>query len=101
MRYKLSATKMRQTGRPWRRYCPSFVEKYVKAESKVTAKHKWHRLGFDPNTRKLPDFLQKLNQGAERAFGENAQAMIEPHLSQNAAKGEKLSQYGQSGKRHL
>ena len=29
---------------------------------------------------KLPDFLEELNQGAEKAFGENAQAMIESLL---------------------
>ena len=29
--------------------------KYVKPESQATAKHKWHRLTFDPNTMKLPD----------------------------------------------
>ena len=57
-----------------------FRRKYVKAESKATAKHKWHRLVFDPNTMKLPDFLEELNQGAEKAFGENAQAMIDSLL---------------------
>ena len=40
--------------------------KYVKPESEATAKHKWRRLVFDPNTTKLPDFLEELNQGAER-----------------------------------
>ena len=54
-----------------------FRRKYVKPESQATAKHKWHRLAFDPNTMKLPDFLEELNQGAEKAFGENAQAMID------------------------
>ena len=49
-----------------------FRRKYVKPESQATAKHKWHRLVFDPNTMKLPDFLEELNQGAEKAFGENA-----------------------------
>ena len=34
-----------------------FRRKYVKPESQATAKHKWHRLVFDPNTMKLPDFL--------------------------------------------
>ena len=53
-----------------------FGRKYVKPESLATAKHKWHKLVFDPNTMKLPDFLEKLNQGAEKAFGEHAQAMI-------------------------
>ena len=46
-----------------------FRRKYVKPESQATAKHKWHKLVFDPNTMKLPDFLEELNQGAENAFG--------------------------------
>ena len=57
-----------------------FRRKYVKPESQATAKHKWHRLVFDPNTMKFPDFLEELNQGAEKAFGENAQAMIDSLL---------------------
>ena len=57
-----------------------FRRKYVKPESQATAKHKWHRLVFDANTMKLPDFLEELNQGAEKAFGENAQAMIDSLL---------------------
>ena len=54
-----------------------FRQKYVQPESQATAKHKWHRLVFDPNTTKLPDFLEELNQGAEKAFGDNAQKMID------------------------
>ena len=54
-----------------------FRRKYVKPESQATAKHKWHRLVFDPNTMKLPDFLEELNQGAEKAFGDHAQKMID------------------------
>ena len=57
-----------------------FRRKYVKPESQATAKHKWHRLAFDPNTMKLPDFLEELNQGAEKAFGENAKSMIDSLL---------------------
>ena len=57
-----------------------FRGKYVKPESQATAKHKWHRLVTDPNTMKLPDFLEELNQEAEKAFGENAQAMIDSLL---------------------
>ena len=57
-----------------------FRRKYVKPESQATAKHKWHRLVFNPNTMKLPDFLEELNQGAEKAFGGNAQAMIDSLL---------------------
>ena len=59
-----------------------FRRKYVKPESQATAKHKWHRLIFDPNTKKLPEFLEELNQGAEKAFGENAKSMIDSLLYQ-------------------
>ena len=57
-----------------------FRRKYVKPESQATAKHKWHRLIFDPNTMELPDFLEELNQGAEKAFGDHAQKMIDSLL---------------------
>ena len=57
-----------------------FRRKYVKPESQATAKHKWHRLVFDSNTTKLPDFLEELNQGAEKAFGDHAQKMIDSLL---------------------
>ena len=35
-----------------------FRRKNVKLESQATAKHKWHKLTFDPNTKSLPDFLE-------------------------------------------
>ena len=54
-----------------------FRRKYVKPESQATAKHKRHKLVFGPITMKLPDFLEKSNQGAEKAFGEHAQAMFD------------------------
>ena len=57
-----------------------FRRKYVKPESQATAKHKWHKLVFDPNTMILPDFLEELNRGAEKAFGEHAQAVIDSLL---------------------
>ena len=57
-----------------------FRRKYVKPESQATAKHKWHKLTFDPEKMKLPDFLEELNQGAEKAFGDNAQHMIDSLL---------------------
>ena len=57
-----------------------FRRKYVKPESQATAKHKWHCLVFDPNTMNLPDFLGELNQGAEKAFGDHAQKMIDSLL---------------------
>ena len=57
-----------------------FRKKFVKPESQAATNHKWHRLTFDPNTMKLPDFLEDLNQGAENAFGENAKNMIDSLL---------------------
>ena len=65
-----------------------FRRKYVGPESQATAKHK---LTFDPNTKSLPDFLEELNECAERAFGDNAQHMIDsllyaklpPHLKRS------------------
>ena len=57
-----------------------FRRKYVKPESQATAKHKWHKLTFDPNTKSLPDFLEQLDECAERAFGDNAQHMIDSLL---------------------
>ena len=46
-----------------------FPRKYIKPESQTTAKHKWHKLTFDPTTKSLPDFFEELNECAERAFG--------------------------------
>ena len=68
-----------------------FRRKYVKPESQATAKHKWHNLTFDPNSKSLPDFLEEPNECAERAFGDNAQHMIDsllyaklpPHLKRS------------------
>ena len=68
-----------------------FRRKYVKPESQATAKHKWHKLTFDPNTKSVPNFLEKLNECAEKAFGDNAQHMIDnllfakfpPHLKRS------------------
>ena len=60
-----------------------FRRKYVKPESQATAKHKWHQLTFDPNTMNLPDFLKEMNQGAEKAFGENEKSMIDSLLYAN------------------
>ena len=57
-----------------------FRRKYVKPESQATAKHKWHKLTFDPNTKSFPDFLEELNECAERAFGDNAEHMIDSLL---------------------
>ena len=50
---------------------------YVKPESQVKTKHKWHKLTFDPNIKSLSDFLEELNKCDERSFGDNAQHMID------------------------
>ena len=68
-----------------------FRRKYVRPKSQATAKHIWHKLTFDPNTKSLPDFLEELNECAEKAFGDNAQYMIDsllyaklpPHLKRS------------------
>ena len=57
-----------------------FRRMYVKPESQATAKHKCHRLNFDTNTMKVPDFLEELNQGNEKAFDENAKNLIDSLL---------------------
>ena len=68
-----------------------FRRKYVKPESQATAKHKWHKLTFDPDTKSLRNFLEEFNESAERTFGDNAQNMIDkllyaklpPHLKRS------------------
>ena len=54
-----------------------FRGKYVKPESQATAKHKWHKVTVDPNTKSLSDFFEELNECAEKAFADNAQHMID------------------------
>ena len=54
-----------------------FDKKNVKPESQATAKHKWQKRTFDINTKSLPDFLEELNECAEKAFVDNAQHMID------------------------
>ena len=57
-----------------------FRRKYAKPESQAIAKHNWHKLTFDPNTKSLSDFLEELNECAERAFVDNAQHKIDSLL---------------------
>ena len=57
-----------------------FRRKYVKPESSASAKHRFHRLVFDPERQKLPDFLEELQESAEKAFGDIASQMIESLL---------------------
>ena len=68
-----------------------FRRKYVKPESSASAKHRFHCLVFDPERQKLPDFLEELQESAEKAFGDIASQMIEsllyakmpPHLKRS------------------
>ena len=46
---------------------------------------------------KLPDFLEELNQGGEKAFGENARALT-AFYSPNYPKTQEVSQHGTTGK---
>ena len=48
----------------------------MKPQSKATAKHKFHRLVFNPANQKLIDFLDELRKLAKDAFGVAAQAII-------------------------
>ena len=65
--------------------------KYVKPESSASAKDRIHRLVFDSERQKLPDFLEELQKSAEKAFGDIASQMIEslsyakmpPHLKRS------------------
>ena len=68
-----------------------FRRKYVKPKSSASAKHRFNRLSFEPEHQNLPDFLEELQESAEKAFGENAHQMIEnllcakmpPHLKKS------------------
>ena len=54
-----------------------FRRKYVKPQSKATAKHKFQQLGFNPANQKLIEFLDELQKLAKDAFGVAAQAIID------------------------
>ena len=43
-----------------------FRRKYVKPESSDSAKHRFTRLMFQPENQKLPDFLEDLQESAEK-----------------------------------
>ena len=53
-----------------------FRRKYVKHQSRVTAKFKFHHLLFNPANQKLIEFLDKLQKLGKNAFGVSAQAII-------------------------
>ena len=68
-----------------------FHRKYVKPQSRATAKHIFQQLVFNPANQKLIDFLDELQKLAKGAFGVAAQAIIEqfiyakmpPHLKKS------------------
>ena len=68
-----------------------FRRKYVKPQSKATAKHKFQRLDFNPANQNLIDFLDELQKLAKDAFGVAAHEIIEqfiyakmpPHLKKS------------------
>ena len=68
-----------------------FRRKNDKPESSASAKHRFNRLIFQLENKKLPDFLEDLQGSAEKAFGEAAPQMIEnliyakmpPHLKKS------------------
>ena len=54
-----------------------FRRKYVKPESSASAKQRFHRFKFDPERQKLSDFLEELQESAEKAYSDIASQMIE------------------------
>ena len=57
-----------------------FRRKYVTPESQATDKHEGHRLRFDPNTKKLPVFLEELNQAPKKCLAKTQKSMIDSLL---------------------
>ena len=66
------------------------------------AKHKRHKLIFDPNTLKLPDFLKKFNRD-KKTSGENACTSYEqqPVRCKFITKTETIRQQGAIGNCHF
>ena len=53
-----------------------FRRNNVNPESQATAKHKWHRLTFDPATLKLRGFLEELNQERKKRLAKTLKAWL-------------------------
>ena len=62
-----------------------FRRKYVRLQSRATAKHKMQKLTFDPNTKNLSDYHDDWTDSAKRAFG--------PLLQQNDRQFSKCKNY--------
>ena len=58
-----------------------FRRRYVKPQSMATAKHKFHKLVFNPANQKLVDFLDELQKLAKDAFRIAAHAIIDQFIS--------------------
>ena len=54
-----------------------FRRKYVNPESSASAKDRFHRLTLDPERQKPPDFLEELQETAEKLSGDIASQKIE------------------------
>ena len=48
-----------------------FCRRYVKQQSKVTARCKWENLSFNPSQQTFPDFLEQYQKLAQEAYGED------------------------------
>ena len=57
-----------------------FRRNYVKLQSRVTAKHKFQKLVFNPANQKLIDFLDERQKKAKNAFGVAAQDIIKQFI---------------------
>ena len=63
-----------------------FRRKNVKPESSASAKHRFNRHFFDHENQKLPDFLEELQESAEKTFGDNAHQILSkmpPHVKKS------------------
>ena len=58
----------------------AFRRKYVKPQSRATARMKWQKLVFDPRQQKFNDFLDEMHKLAKEAYGEDAQRTIEQSI---------------------
>ena len=63
--------------------------------------NKRQKMVLDPNTMKLPNFYEEFNEGAKKAFDDNAQAMIESLLYAKKPPNLKRSQHGDTRECHL
>ena len=45
-----------------------FRQKHLRPQSQATARHKWHKLIFDPNTKSLSHFFEELKRRCRTSF---------------------------------